>query len=155
MRCICFQQSDFDQIAEACEQVKKSKDQTAQKVAHSVADSPLRDVFVEEYKETAAYPMSGILAGQAKIVLKRGLPIRGTVRDETGKPISGVRIFFDDPSMRKAPPTTTRTTDSEGRYEVKSWFRNRPPLALDPQYHRICPMLPVVPKSMPVYQGTV
>jgi len=41
-----FQQSDFDQIAEACEQVKKGKDQTTQKVAHSAADFPLRDAFV-------------------------------------------------------------------------------------------------------------
>ncbi|MCL2623633.1 MAG: hypothetical protein FWD31_08215 [Planctomycetaceae bacterium] len=77
---------------------------------------------IKEDGETGAYSMSDILAGNVKTVLKRGFPVRGTVWDENGTPIPGIRIFFDHPHIGNHS-SAERVTDSEGRYEVKSWYR--------------------------------
>ncbi len=73
-------------------------------------------------KSASAYLMSDILAGKAKTVLKSGFRVYGTVRDEKGNPIPGIKINLDNPDMGNVP-SAVRTTDEQGWYEVKSWYR--------------------------------
>ncbi len=76
----------------------------------------------KEDRDTGAYLMSDILAGKVKTVLKRGFPVRGTIRDEQGNPIPGIKVVFDNPDIGNRP-SAVRTTDALGRYEVLSWYR--------------------------------
>lgn len=56
---------------------------------------------------------------EVTIVLQQLVPIRGTVTDPQGNPVSGVKVRFDGRIAHEQPSETT--TDSDGKYEL--WAR--------------------------------
>ena len=75
-----------------------------------------------EDNETKAYVMDDILSGKAKTVLKSGFHVHGTISDPQGKPIPQAVITFDHPGVSNLP-SAVRTTDENGRFEVKAWYK--------------------------------
>ncbi len=79
------------------------------------------EFLVRQFKSAGEVPLeddASFRQGTAKLVLKRGLVMRGTVRDEKGKPIPNATVQRNPTTEKHGDPVAL--TDAEGRYELKS-----------------------------------
>jgi uncharacterized GH25 family protein len=75
------------------------------------------DYLSDPYYSTSRASMDSLRAGDAQIVMKRGLVLTGVVVDDQGSPISGVQVRQGSDRWGTNHPSTT--TDADGIFRLK------------------------------------